>query len=695
MDPKIGSSNNQNIDALISHPIGQLVELDPESVIEEVRESAWKRLGEQVLDTFLCKKDRNFKRNQAEQAILLHELNAKAFALTKDVAVKGIRVETGKGYYATIGAACSEKIDDILQRIYHPRKYKQLENHLFIPEKIAVDLNDMESEIPEVIHGILMHEIGEVKYNDWKQFILRQYHIEQKSIKGEMGKGWGKDYAYFINGVGDPRINNLVSKDSPEAKVDIVYAELSGILGLIDSLSGLPRHVQFLLLANCRDAEDYASDIVALLLRQADSVAVHYYHKNKRLLAEIAQAEEINEFYRLANQLWSEYVKSIVDLEKRNVEDYESLTNMLPISPQTGAVIDKHNGVVIPLPEGIDNKMRIHPQYRRVDQNDTGTKHRENGDIDKKRSLEIQQKLDQLRDSRQNSKFWRDGRVGNQEGKIRRKNSAKIRQQSSNYQKRFSGKIRDLCSRFANSVNEFTPMSASSVIKRQNRGSLSVRSYINTQGKRQDIYNRVSRFMKHYALFSIIIDTSGSMQESAGNARSKISYTKDAAYSLCDGLAQKKIPFELLSYGSFSNCDSNECWNPIEIIHSIENLSDFSVEERNRLAFIKADGGQSDVVALESSANRLFKMAGHLECIPFFLMICDGCTGIELKHTVKKVRQSGGVVVGVGIRLSAGDKEEFKINFENHGIFVDDMNQLVPTITSKLVIERNRILIWN
>ena len=76
-------------------------------------------------------------------------------------------------------------------------------------------------------------------------------------------------------------------------------------------------------------------------------------------------------------------------------------------------------------------------------------------------------------------------------------------------------------------------------------------------------------------------------------------------------------------------------------------------------------------------------------------MICDGCTGIELKHTVKKVRQSGGVVVGVGIRLSAGDKEEFKINFENHGIFVDDMNQLVPTITSKLVIERNRILIWN
>jgi hypothetical protein len=688
---KTKTQTEKNLTTLIDQNTAATpADFNPEDAIEEIKQSVGELFGNDELSRFLRKKAGEIKRSDEEQARLLNELNAKAFALTKDVAVKGIRVERGKGYYATISTDSFDKIDSLLQKLYHPKKYKQLENHLFVPEKIAVDHQDLESEIPEVIHGILRHEIGEVKYNNWKQFIIRQYHIEQKSIKGEMGKGWGKDYAHFINGVGDPRINNLVSKDSPEARKDIIFAELSGVLGLIDLLPGLPRHVQFLLLANCRDAEDYAPGIVELLLRQADSMAVHYYQKHKQLLAEISQAADIKDFYKLANQLWSEYAKSIVDRERREIDDYACLVQMLPISPGAGSVIDKHNGVLIPLPDGLDNKLGILPQYDRINPDSSDKENPSPFDKGKNPFSEIQKRLEKMEESKE-----RGPGFGHQEGRTKRIKASNKRPRTSNHQKRFGGHIRDLCHRFANSVTEFTPMSASAVVKRQNRGALSVRSFINTQGRRRDIYNKVSRFLKHYALFSIIIDTSGSMQGSAGSHRTKISYTKDAAYSFCDGLAQKKIPFELLTYGSFDNCDPMECWDPIEIIHPIENLSNFSIKERNRLAYIKADGGQSDVLALESSAARLFELAGTFECIPFFLMICDGCTGIELKYAVQKVRKSGGIVVGVGLMLSADEKEEFFINFENNGIIVDDMNLLVPAITHKLIIERNRILLLN
>ncbi|MCP4752634.1 MAG: VWA domain-containing protein [Proteobacteria bacterium] len=662
-------------------------EFDVTRAIEELQDETGELFKKDELDRLFGKKFIQKKRDEAEQNDLLRVLNAKATAMTADRTKNGIRVETGNGYYSTVSQENSGKIDTILRQGIHPRKFNSLENSLFIPERITVDGKDMEGELSEIIHGILRHEIGEVKYNDWKQFILRQYWIEQRAKKGEMGKGWGKDYGFFINAVGDPRINYLVSKDSETSRKDIVYAELAGISGLVGKLGQLPRHQQFLMLANCREAETFAPSIVDLLKDEADPLAVNDYIKHKKLLEEIARAEDIKEFYRLANKLWVDYAKNIVVADRREIEDYRQLQDLLPMPGGMGSVYDRHNGVLIPLPMEAMEQAGSLPECRVVDRVDTRESRPANRFLDKEKVREISERIQEKRES-ENGDQRETGRIrsGEQEkgegkGKKAGKNARK-----GNHHRRFSGSITDLCNRFANHVHEFTPQQASAIKRRQTRGSLSVRSYINTQGRVRNIYNKMEKYLKYYAVFSVIVDTSGSMGMIAEKRRNKLEFTKDAAYSLCDGLSQKGIPFELITYGSEGNYD-------LEIVHSIDDLGDFSIAERNRFAAVTATGGQSDVLALESSAERVFKFAEETDGTPFFLMICDGCTGVELKHAIKKVRDNGAIVVGVGIKLDREDKAEFKANFGNNGIFVDNMNRLVFAITDKLKIERNRIML--
>jgi hypothetical protein len=499
---------------------------------------------------------------------LIKELNAKAFAMTSHIAKNGIKVEKGEGYYATISRANSEQINQILRTKIHPKKFKELNNNMFIPEKISVDHKDTEDECSEIIHGILRHEIGEVKYNDWKQFILRQYIIEQKAALGEMGKGWGKDYGAFINAVGDPRINYLVSRDSAEAKKDIMYSELAGLLCVLDIIATLPNHHQFMMLANCRDAEAYAPKLVNLIKQQADPVIVKYYEKHKKLLEQIARTKNILKFYELANQLWVDYSKNIVDLKKRDLDDYPLLFKTLPMSSSNGIVYDKYNGVLIPLPMDAMKDAGTLPNTTIVNRLDNREDKAGNKYLDRKRLKEIQEKIKEL-DEKKSKADNRGIQSGDQEKGSGKGTRTKIGVTNLHYQKRFKGYIEDLCNRFANNIYEFMPKQASDIVKRQSRGRLSIRSYVNTQGKARNIYNKLDSFMKYYAVFSIIVDTSGSMSERVNFKRRKISYVKDAAYALCDGLAQKNIPFELLTYGSY------DCFN-LEIIHTIDDLSDFN-----------------------------------------------------------------------------------------------------------------------
>jgi hypothetical protein len=167
-----------------------------------------------------------------------------------------------------------------------------------------------------------------------------------------------------------------------------------------------------------------------------------------------------------------------------------------------------------------------------------------------------------------------------------------------------------------------------------------------------------------------------------------LSYTKDAAYAFCDALSYRKIPFELSTYSSLPV-------KGLEIIHRIDEGPDFSAAERNRFAVTTSSGLQSDVWAMESSAERVIPFAKAHQCTPFFILIGDGCTGVELKHAVKKLRRDGAVVVGVGIKLSPMEKAEFLSNFGTFGILVDDMRQLVNRLTAKLKVEKNRILLFS
>ncbi|MBU2646142.1 hypothetical protein KKI24_15665 [bacterium] len=630
------------------------------------------------------------KRSYQEQALLLVDLNAKAFALTVNIATNGITVERGQGYYAGCSRENAEKIEMILSRGVHPKKYKLLDHHLFIPERIAVDAGDLENEIPEAIHGSLRHEIGEVKYNDWQQFILRQYAIEQKCRKGEMGKGWGKDYGYFINGVGDPRINYLVSRDSEEARRDIIVSELQGIIGLLGAIGGLPRHHQFLMLANCREAETYAPDLVNLIKKEADPIALQYYNKHKRLLTEMAEAEDILLFYSLANQLWIDYARNIVACDAdRELEKYCRLSELWPMPSNMGALYDGQNGVVVPIPDeritvaasvpGVQWENRVGPQHP-VPPRDP---------LNEEKMMSVCRAIEAHQEDEQRKNNLRGLPVSGIQERAHgkgRKSGKKSRKR--NHHQRFCGSIDDLSNRFANNVHEFTPKQASDVAKRQNQGNLSVRSYISTQGRAKNIYTQLKPYLKYYAVFSVIVDTSFSMQGDAEGGRSKIDYTKDAAYAFCDGLSKKNIPFELLTYGSEDSTGFE-----LEIIHLIDDLGHFSTPEKRRFAAITATGGQADVWALESSGERLFQFAREQACTPFFVMICDGCAGFELKTAVRKMRRAGAVVVGIGIKLNHHEKEEFNSNFGNAGIFVDDMKQLVKAMTDKLKVERNRLLL--
>lgn len=659
--------------------------------IEEIEAFAAELFARNELKRFFERKLSFRKRTEEEQAELMRELNAKAYAMTFGQSGLGITVEKGRGYYACCSRHDADRIERILGKGVHPSRFKLLDAAMFVPDRITVDADDLENELPEVIHGSLRHEIGEVKYNNWKHFVIRQYHVEQKCIKGEMGAGWGKDYAYFINGVGDPRINHLVSLDSEEARKDIIYSEIDGIIGMLDFISDIPRHHQFLMLANCRAAETFAPTLAAAVRELADPVAVHYYEKHKPLLQEITEAVEINVFYRLANRLWVDYTRHIVAGDQdRGIEQYRRLSEIWPVCNGMNMTLDSVNGVLIPLPGNTADFCDMAPHLTILNPQAYDSEGQPASEADREKLRELSNRLLGDRQENESRERQHGQRVsGDQEKKKNRTarpgSSAKRR----NHGRRFKGGIEDLSNRFANNVNEFMPMQAAALRKRQSRGSLSIRSYIDTLGRATNIYNSAVQFTRYYAAFSVIVDTSGSMAAMVEDKRSKMAYTKDAAYAFCNGLAGKQIPFELITYGS---SDSPQCG--LEVIHAIDDLSRFSRLERSRFAAVTATGWQSDVWALESSAERLFPFAHDSSCTPFFLMLCDGCTGIELKHAVQKLKQNGAVVVGIGIKLNKSEKEEFHTNFGRDGIFVDDMRHLVSAMINKLKVERNRILLY-
>ena len=650
-------------------------------------------LKENELNDFFQRRLALKGRTAKEVIHLLSELNAKALRQAQQTIFKnGLKVIDGEGYYSTISEENSQKIDDILSDKIKGdlslNNINNLDSRWFIPEIIVVDRIDLRKELSEVIHGILRHEIGEVLFNRWDLFITSQIKMEETCQKAEMGNGWGKEYGLFINAIGDPRINYFSSLISREAEKDILYAEFSGVIGLLDEIKELSVNQQFLMLANCREVEKYSPILVELIKKQAHPEAVRFYHKFKKELEQISRTRSIDKFYQKANKIWSHYTKLLPE-EGPQKDQYERVLVLLPM-PGGSMLYNEKTDILIPLPGNVAKRVKTLPNIVVLV---TSEDRKEQSDkLDKQKLEEISGQIEINQQKMDNQSLWEKSQAlfdenmfpelregfGIQEKKGDATN--KSQRVSVNYQQIFAP-VQQMSSQFRRALCEFMPKEGLNIHHRKPSGYLNIRDVIDTMGASQEVHLRSEKQIKYYGIFSVIIDNSGStIEESHG--RKKLDYFKEVGYALCDAFSDNGIPFELMNFDF-----------PIQPISPFHSMEEFSVEERDSVASMIPEGGQADAFCLSDSATRLIPFAKENNCTPFFIIICDGCTDISLKYTVDEIRKQMAIVIGVGVMLPEEDKFFFSGNFGNHGILVDEMNTLVPQLVGKLKTEVQRLKI--
>lgn len=659
---------------------------DTDAFYEEVNQPP-SIITQDWLEQFGKRKKQTSRRTFDEAHQLLQQLNARAFSLAyKRVFKHGLRIEAKTGYSSTISHENARKIENALATGQAPATYAALERDWFVPEIIVVDMEDLYAEITEVIYGILRHEIGEVLFNNWCMYILRQHQIEQTAIAAEMGEGWGKEYGMFINAVGDPRINRLVSRMSHAAATDIRYAELNGICMLVDKIANAPVHIQFLLLVNCREAELYAHATTELIKTKVEPTALQVYEANKTLITAIAEAEEIRDFYTLANRLWPIYLP-LIDASERGLNAIKQLIHLLPMPMCANLMHDKRNDLLLPAAENVARTNQTSQlqllipteKSRRTRLTSTNLDHLKVQQSSKTLAEDANEKADGDDEVCENGEAPDDLSAKPGGSRLRGNGIASMLSRGLGSACLRVESLKPLCNRFAAILNDFMPIEAPDAIFRQRQGTIDVASFINTCGLSEEINTQIVPNQKVFSVFSVIVDNSGS------TAGEPISAFKKVAYVLCDSFSQKQIAFELLNYGNFETNQRNDIDNLV--IHSLNNGSNFTTKERSRLANLDAFGGQFDTVCLINSASRVLPYSEKHECTPFFLLICDGWAEFSLNEEVKKLSQKGAVVLGVGVGIDEEAHANFKETFGRHALLVSSPARLVEKIAAKLKTE--------